>query len=157
MRAWQYLALPLVVLVCSYLPVSSSVGPLVQKLSLQQQQHTNNRTEDPWPTIMEPAKVAQTAELIGVETNVATWSIGHAAKDFLAGEQQQALLLRCCWHCCVVQHAMTSPAAELEASLVFQHAMTSPAAELEASLVYCLTLAVGSGSKFSDYTVWYRL
>ncbi|WIA22758.1 hypothetical protein OEZ86_009715 [Tetradesmus obliquus] len=34
---------------------------------------------------MEPAKVAQTAELIGVEDNVGTWSIGHATKDFLAG------------------------------------------------------------------------
>jgi hypothetical protein len=43
---------------------------------------------------MEPAKVAQTAEFIGIERNVATWSIGHATKDFLAGEQQEALLLR---------------------------------------------------------------
>jgi hypothetical protein len=121
MRAWQHLALPLVVLVCSLLTASAAVRPLAQKLSLHQQQHTNNRTEDPWPTIMEPAKVAQTAELIGVETNVGTWSIGHATMDFLAGIQQEALLLRGCLRCCVVGTAQPPQAAEPEASLVLPY------------------------------------
>jgi hypothetical protein len=85
MLARQHLVLHLLALLC-YIPASSAVvRPLVHRLSLQQQQHINNRTDDPWPTTMEPAKVAQTAELIGVEANVGTWSIGHATKDFLAG------------------------------------------------------------------------
>jgi hypothetical protein len=92
MHARQYLVLPLLALACTNVFESAAVSPRAYRLSLQQQ-HSNNRTGISWVIPMEPAKVAQTAELIGVEDNVGTWSIGHATKDFLAGQEHVPLLL----------------------------------------------------------------
>eukprot|EP00882_Tetradesmus_deserticola_P008684 GHRQ01009157.1.p2 GENE.GHRQ01009157.1~~GHRQ01009157.1.p2 ORF type:complete len:184 (+),score=38.68 GHRQ01009157.1:179-730(+) len=80
----RYLTLPRLAFLCSLLIATAAVRPDLPGLSLQQQ-HRDNRAGIAWPITMEPAKVAQTAELIGVERNVGTWSIGHATKDFLAG------------------------------------------------------------------------
>jgi hypothetical protein len=91
MHVRQHLVLPTVALFFTHAIASAALSPLVYQFSLQQQ--PNNRTDSSVRFNMEPAKVAQTAELIGVEQNVGTWSIGHATKDFLAGEWHAVALL----------------------------------------------------------------